>query len=427
MNTLKNDLKPNEWNPPLIAVIGLGAGSRSLGAEALEWIAASEVLVGGKRHLEFFPEYTGRKVALKAPLAEGIKEIGSLARTHRTAVLASGDPLFFGIGKALRKAFGMNGLFIVPGVTSLQTLCARISEPWGGIECISFHGREKLNRMDRLLDCLDKGRKVAVLTDPAHTPAWIARELIDRGRSSCLLIVGEELGADSERIRSLAPEETLAETFSPLNIVLILPGEPEGKTEQFDEVSGRVFGFYEEAFERDAGMITKMEVRAVALALLGLEPGLIMWDIGAGTGSVSIEAARITPLKCVLAVEKNEFRYSKLCRNIEKFGLPCIEAVCSEASVALKDFSDPHRVFIGGSGNDLDEVLGEVARRLLPGGRVVQTIVLLETLNRVKSFWKERGFESSVTHLQVSRSAPTGKDLRLEALNPVFIVTAWRR
>ncbi|MHC1724923.1 MAG: precorrin-6y C5,15-methyltransferase (decarboxylating) subunit CbiE [Syntrophobacteraceae bacterium] len=423
MNTIKSCPEPDKWTPPLIAVVGLGAGPRSIGAEALEWITAAEVLVGGKRHLELFPEYRGRKVALKSPLSEGLEEIGRISQHHRTAVLASGDPLFFGIGKALAKAFGLEGLFIVPGVTSIQVLCARICEPWGRVECVSFHGREEPNQLDRLLHLLGEGRKVAVLTDPVHTPGWIARELIECGHGSCSLVVGEGLGSGSERIRSLSPSETVDEAFSPLNVVLIRPGE---RDEIQADVPGQVFGFYEEAFDRDAGMITKMEVRAVTLALLGLGPGQIMWDLGAATGSVSIEAVRAARLKRVFAVEKNKSRYSKLCRNIEKFGVTSIEPVCSEASIAVPGLPDPDRVFIGGSGDDIGEILKVVERKLLPGGRVVQTIVLLETLEKVKSFWKDRGFEISVTHLQVSRSRPTGKDVRLEALNPVFIVSAWR-
>ncbi len=172
-------------------------------------------------------------------------------------------------------------------------------------------------------------------------------------------------------------------------------------------------------------MITKMEIRAVALALLQLEPGQTLWDIGAGTGSISIEAARIARLSRVFAVEKNRSRYSNLLENLERFGVSGVQAVCANASEAIGAFPDPDRVFIGGSGDDLGTVLESVARRLLPGGRVVQTVVVLQTLEKVSTFWKDRDFELSVVQLQVNRSVPTGSGLRFEALNPVFIVSAW--
>ncbi len=139
-----------------------------------------------------------------------------------------------------------------------------------------------------------------------------------------------------------------------------------------------------------------------------------------------MEAARIARLKRVLAVEKNQSRYFKLFQNLEKFGASKVEAVCARASEAIGAFPDPDRVFIGGSGNDLDAILEAVARRLLPDGRVVQTVVLLQTLEKVSAFWKDRNFKVSIVQLQVNRSVPTGKDLRFEAFNPVFVVSAWR-
>jgi precorrin-6B C5,15-methyltransferase / cobalt-precorrin-6B C5,C15-methyltransferase len=169
-----------------------------------------------------------------------------------------------------------------------------------------------------------------------------------------------------------------------------------------------------------------MEVNADALAMLRLCPGQVMWDFGAGTGSVSIEAARVAGLERVFAVEKNESRYLKLLQNLEKFNVSVVEGICGTASEIADRLPDPDRVFIGGSGEDLEKILGIVAERLLPGGRVVQTIVLLSTLEEVRSFWKNRGFEVSITQLQVSRSVPTGEDQRLEALNPVFIASSWR-
>lgn len=417
-------MKPSDWTPPLIAAVGTGIGPQCLGVLALEWVAAAEILAGASRHLKLFPHYAGKKLSLRTPLSESLEEIDRLSKSHRVAVLCSGDPLFFGIGSTLAETLGRERLVIIPNVTSVQTLCARICESWDSTETVSFHGLKVAADIERVLEILGRGRKVALITDPEHTPQWIANELIRSSQSECKLIIGEDLGASSERIRSFSPSDAVLQEFSPLNVVLVKPARHAVTPAKINK-HGLVFGFGEDAFERDAGMITKMEVRAVVLASLQLEHGQVLWDLGAGTGSVSVEAARIARLKRVFAVEKNPSRYSKLVRNLEKFRTPEVEPVCGRASEAIDAFPDPDRVFIGGSGDDLDAILEAVANRLLPGGRVVQTAVRLQTLEKASSFWKDANFEMSVVQIQVSRSVQTGKDRRLQALNPVFIVSAW--
>ncbi len=419
------DLEPNGWEAPLLVVIGMGAGPEDLGTRALEWIRAAEVLVGGRRQLESFEGHPGEKVFLKSPLADQLEEIGRISQYKRTAFLASGDPLFYGIGKTLATAFGRERLFIISNVTSVQTLCSRLGEPWDSIDTVSFHGRKEEKFFEEVLRRLDRGSKTAILTDPVHTPGWLARKLMLSGHEACRIVVGEDLGSEAERIRSFDCPDVETVDFSATNVVLVCPAEGgRGDDEEFPR---QVFGFFEEEFERDAGMITKMEVRAVSLALLQLGPGQTIWDLGAGTGSVSIEAARIGRPSRILAVEKNTSRYAQMLTNLGKFGVShVVEAVCENAADAVLRFPDPDRVFIGGSGEDLGKLLEAVAKRLRPGGRVVQTIVVLQTLETAKSFWKGQQFEVSVTQLQVGRSIPTGRDLRLEALNPVFVLTAWR-
>lgn len=425
MNESYSVLKAGDWKPPVIAAVGMGAGPGSLTALAAEWIGAAQVLAGGERQLELFPDHSGEKLPLKSPLSERLEEIARLSDTKRVAVLCSGDPLFFGAGRALADRFGRERLVIIPGVTSVQTLCARICESWDSVETMSFHGAKGAAGIDRLIDILDGGRKAAVITDPKHNPQWIARELMESGRRECRLIIGEDLGTPSERVRSLSPSDAAGGEFSPLSVIFV---QPAGTVEKPADRGrrGRIFGFGEEAFEREAGMITKMEVRAVALALLRLEHGQVLWDLGAATGSISVEASRIARLK-VFAVEKDPSRHSGLLRNLEKFGAREVEAVCSKASDAIGAFPDPDRVFIGGSGDEIDRILEAVSHRLLPGGRVIQTAVLLQTIEKVTAFWRRKDFETSIVQLQVNRSVPSGKALRLEALNPVFIVSAWRR
>jgi precorrin-6Y C5,15-methyltransferase (decarboxylating) len=152
---------------------------------------------------------------------------------------------------------------------------------------------------------------------------------------------------------------------------------------------------------------------------------LVLWDIGAGSGSVAIEASRVTNLQQVVAVEKDPERFQQLQQNIQEFGSGDLVAVHGAAPEALSELTDPHRVFIGGSGGNLTAIMDEVSRRLQPRGRVVQTAVTLDSLNEILSFWRDRGWQVSVSELQVSRSVPIGNSVRLEALNPVFIVSSW--
>lgn len=420
-------MKVSDWTPPVIAVIGMGVSAGDLGATALEWITSAQVLAGGKRHLDFFPDHPGERIPIGTPLGDSLQRIGRVSLTKRTVVLASGDPLFFGIGRVLADEFGKERIYIHPNVTSVQAMSARLREPWGELETVSLHGRDERSGMTRIMEKLQRGGKVAVFTDRRHTPKWIAKSVLESGGMGTM-VVAEDLGTASEKIREFTLAEAAGEKeFSPLNIVLLRPGEYRGG--KVDSVGPRqVFGFFENEFEREAGLITKMEVRAVVLAVLRLEPGQILWDIGAGTGSVSIEAARIAPLRQAFAIEKEESRYSKLRENLEKFGVPRVKAICGAAPGALETLPDPDRVFIGGggSGEALREVLQAVAGRITSGGVVVQTVVLLETLGEVKKFWTAQGFHVSVTQLQASRSVIIGKGIRLEALNPVFIISSWR-
>jgi precorrin-6Y C5,15-methyltransferase (decarboxylating) len=389
----------------------------------LRWIERAEVLVGGKRHLHEFADHPGEKIRLKAPLDEVLKSIEEISSEQRTLLLASGDPSFYGIGRRLVDLLGKERLLVLPNITAVQYLMAKLAEPWEDVKVVSLHGKGE--RADnQWLRALRRYKKIAVYTDSHHTPATIARQLLKVGLPDRLLIVGEDLGLATERVRSLSPQEAQAQEFSPLNLVLILSAEDSAAAE---ETEWPALGISDRAFQHQAGLITKMEVRAVVLANLQLKPDLVLWDLGAGSGSVSIEAARLVPLRHIVAVEKNPDRYNDLTANVAYFGCVEIQTLCGSASDVLDQLVDPDRVFLGGMGQDLLPVLDYLVHRLRPAGRIVQTVVTLDTLHKTVEFWRGKPFEVSVTQLQINRSAPILNTLRLEALNPVFVVTSWRR
>jgi precorrin-6B C5,15-methyltransferase / cobalt-precorrin-6B C5,C15-methyltransferase len=417
--------KPENWTPPLLALIGMGTGREDLSQRALRWIESAEVLMGERRHLECFPGHAARKLDLPSPLEEAFEQIERLAVAKRTAVLASGDPLFFGIGQRLVSRLGKERVLVFPNVTSVQALFARLGESWTNVKVVSLHGRRSIPQGAWLRELRSHSR-VALFTDAERTPAEIARQLLEAGFHDRSIAVGEDLGLPSERVRRLSLEEAAGLSFSPLNLVAILPGqEPlEGSASPPGEP---VIGIPENAFSHEAGLITKMEVRAVVLAYLQLGPHMVLWDLGAGSGSVSIEASRLVRLKQAIAVEKNAGRFGQLVENLRRFGCYEIRAIEANAGEVLDGLPDPDRVFIGGSGGSLGEILPGVSRRLRAGGRIVQTAVTLETLEYAGAFWRREGLDTSTVQLQVNRSVPIGKTSRFEALNPVFVISAWRK
>ena len=415
----------NDWQVPLVVAVGTGMGKLDLSLRASCWIERAQVLVGGKRHLDDFADHSGEKIVWQSPLAHTLQRIEEVSRSRRTIVLASGDPLYFGVGRRLAECLGKDRLLVLPNVTAMQFLFSKLAEPWEDVKVISLHGRGRSVQPEDWLRILHNNDKIGLYTDPTYTPARVAKEILELGIQDRMIIVGENLGLPTETIRTMTLWEAASRDFSPLNIMLIWPAKEPADTD-----SGRslpTFGLLEDEFQHQSGLITKMEIRAIVLANLQLGPNLVLWDLGAGSGSVSIEAARIVPLKKVVAVEKHTDRYKDLVENVTRFGCAQTETVCDDAMNVLGRLPDPDRVFIGGAGDNLAVVLGHAAERLPFGGRIVQTVVTLDTLQTVRDFWRGKPFDVTVTQVQINRSAPILNTTRLEALNPVFVVTACKR
>ncbi len=405
-----------------IWVIGVGnEGAESLTPRAQAIVEKAEVLVGGQRLLDFFPHVPAERVRIGAKIDEVLTEVVPRRGERRVVVLGTGDPNYFGITRALLRHVPAEDLEIVPNVSALQWAFAKAREPWDDAAFLTVHGRS----MAGLVDAVRGQRKVCMFTDERNTPAAIARALADAGLSGYEAILCEDLGGPAERVSRMSLTALAAYEAHPLNTLILLG--PEARPAQ--QPVAWTPGLPEEAFDHrkpKLGLITKREVRVLSLSRMALRPDSVVWDIGAGSGSVSIEAARLAPDGRVFAVEKNAEDVEIVRSNVEKFCVPHVTVLHATAPERLDELPDPDAVFVGGSGGKLRVILSVVAARLKPHGRLVVNAITIETLHDTVAVFRELGLEHDAILVSVARSRPLLGMMSFEALNPVYIVTAWR-
>ncbi|MEW6266900.1 MAG: precorrin-6y C5,15-methyltransferase (decarboxylating) subunit CbiE [Thermodesulfobacteriota bacterium] len=392
-----------------IHVIGLGLGRDDLKPAALRLVEAADVLAGGRRQLEAFPEHAGRKIFLAGNLSEWLDRVAEAAAGGRVVVLASGDPNFYGVASRLIEHVGPENVRLHPNVTLVQAAFARLKETWVGVTVISLHGRDE----EALLAAARMNDRLAVYTDPVNTPARIARLLLERGQTAWRMCVLEDLGGPNSRISYFRLHEVTAQEFSPLNLVVLW---------RKDQTAPLVLGTPDEEFVHEGGLITKAEIRAVALARLGLGPNQTLWDLGAGCGSVGIEATLLLPGGRVIAVEREPERVRQIEANRTRFGVANLAIIQGEMPEALSGLPGPDRVFVGGGGPALEEIIRTAAERLNPGGVLVTAAVKMGSLETAKKALAAAGLKTDLIQVQVSRGAALAGDDFLKALNPVWLV-----
>jgi precorrin-6Y C5,15-methyltransferase (decarboxylating) len=294
----------------------------------------------------------------------------------------------------------------------------RINIPWHDARIVSLHGRK---RTDAAFAALVKNQKVALLTDPNYTPAHLAERMCRFGLIDFRLCVFEQLGLPGERFAWYTPEEAAGKSFTSPNLVVCIAGSSNAHEE------GPLYlGMPDSRFEHQNGLITKSEVRAVALAKLCLHPHHVLWDLGAGSGSVSIEASLLVRTGRIIAVEKHSDRVRQIRENKRRFRAFNVEIVQAVLPDGLADLPAPDRVFIGGGGRDLDKIIASAGSNLRPGGRMVVNTVLLESMDAVRNTLRVLDYKSEVVQVQVNASREMPGGLRLAAHNPVWIVTGWK-
>jgi len=408
-----------------VQVVGLGMSPADLPPRALDLIRGAQVLVGGRRLLAYFPDHPADKIVLGKDPETTLSALPALARDRRVVVLASGDPNFYGIGPLVVRILGADNVVLHPNLTTVQAAAALLKMPWDLARVVSLHGRG-WEGLDAALAGPGPVYPVYIYTDPAHPPEAVARRLLESGRTGLRLCVLEDLGQESARLAWLSLEEAAGRTFSPLNMVVLAPAalSSENIQEDFPAAAPALrLGMPEEAYAPERGLITKAEVRAVVLARLALYPGQMLWDIGAGSGSVGLEASLLLGRGGILAVEKNPERAAQIAANRDKFGVANLKVICGQAPACLADLPAPDRVFIGGGGEAVGDILQAVLGRLRPRGLVVLTAARLETLEEARRLLRQEKRRADVVQLQVSRAQPLSRGSYFKALNPVWIIT----
>lgn len=374
------------------------------------------VAVAASRRYRPLVEGLGCPLIDIAPLPTMLDTTEAALATGDVAVLASGDPLFYGIGRTLIARFGPKRLRVHPALSAVQLACARFRVPWDDLALISLHGRGDGDIPGRVL----RHRRAMLFTDNRTSPDRVAASLLtaleacdDRERIAALhLRVAENLGLADERLTGGSLHDIAARRFSPLNMVLV---------EQPDLTEPPCFGLTEAEIQHSRGLITKDEVRAATLHRLRLPATGVFWDIGGGSGSVSLEAARLCPDLSIHTVEKKPEEQANIRTNIRRFGAYTIHLVNGEAPEALAGLPTPDRIFIGGSGRRLEAIVEAAVDRLADGGRIVVNAVLPHTETTALDCLHRLGLRVSASTLSVTRRPyPEGES---RSFNPITLIT----
>ena len=406
-----------------VHVVGIGLdGVAGLVEGVCQVVERATLLVGSERHLSYFADHPAQRLVL-GDFSQAIAKIRCQLTDDSgcIVVLVTGDPLFFGLGRLLLAQLPSEQLSFHPHLSAVQLAFNRIKVPWQDARVISAHGRS----FDELMQALQQGMpKIAVLTDGIHTPGAIANLLLALDIPTHYEFwVCENLGGATERVQCWSTEAIPSQTFAPLNVVVLLASA----SQQLDLATLPQLGLADQlflSFSDRPGLMTKREVRLLVLGELSLQAGQTIWDIGAGTGSVSIEIARLFPTSTVYAIEKTAVGTALISQNCSRFQVKNVVSLHGTAPDVLHNLPAPDRIFIGGSGGNLKQILD--ACSLASAGVLVLALATLEHISTASDWCRSRGWDYQLLQVQLSRSVPVGQLTRFAPLNPVTILTATR-
>jgi len=414
-----------------VDIIGVGMGIQNITSFHMKLVKNCDLLIGGDRLLALFSGYTGETYKITRDIPGLVHKIQTEQPSRRIAILASGDPLFYGIGSTLSRYLPPEQLRIHSNVSSLSAAFAKVALPWQDAKIISLHSRQP-DQFDFSTICNED--KLFILTSPTRGPAFIAEQLIKLNIIGLNLCVLENLGdPHKEKVTWFSDTKALLHiTFSDPNVVIMARDQKkvrERKKSRLPTIQANVshethLGMPENFFYHSKGLITKSEVRALSLSKLMLtNPDHVIWDIGSGSGSVAVEAAIMIPDGTVIAIEKEASRINDIQQNIKKFDLTNLFVHQATFPGETSQLQRPDRIFIGGGGGGLKRMIHSATENLSPGGVIVVNTVVIGNMACALDTFSQLSLSPELIHVQISRSRSIADGSRLSPLNPVWIIS----
>ena len=403
-----------------VYIIGIGDdGIEGLTAAARRLISEADLLLGAEPSLA--TETGNERIEIAPDFETMVSRIADHAE-RGVVILATGDPLFYGTARYLCDRLGKDRFEVIPHVSTMQLAFARVKESWDEAYLTNLANQA----LDRAVERIRSAEKVGLFTTEETSPARVAQTLLDRQIDYFSAYVCENLGSPDERVTQGELSDVAGQEFSPLN-VMILVRKPNVPDRPAAMIGRRLFGNPDEAFLQSKpkrGLLTPAEVRAIALAELDIGPSSIVWDVGAGSGSVAVEAAQLAHSGTVYAIEMDLEDQKLISANAERFGVGNLVPVLGNAPDAWHDLPDPDAVFVGGTGRTVAGMVKDAFARLRGCGRIVVNVASLENVSAVHDLLAERCGEANTWMIQLARGNRQFEQLRFESLNPTFLIGA---
>ena len=404
-----------------IYIIGVGSdGLAGLTARARELLTAADLVLGSEQTLALVTELKAQRFPIGADFQEVVHTLESNLGKKRMVVVAGGDPLFYGVARYLCDRLGKDRFEVIPHVSTMQLAFARIKESWEEAYLTNL----ATHSLESVLDRIRTAEIVGLFTSEEEDPPGIAKQLLARGLDYFRAYVCENLGGPDQRVTQGELAEIAEMEFSPLNVMILKrkPGRPD---QQRSATRFRRYGNPDELFAQSrpkSGLITQAEVRAIALAQLDVQPASVVWDIGAGSGSVAVEAAQLAHLGMVYAIEQDAADYHLIRANAETFGVRNLTAIHGTAPAVFQGLPAPDAIFVGGTGREVDRLLEAAYAALRPAGRLVVNVATLEQLTATYATLKHLAARVEALLVNVARGTEQLETLRFEAVNPTFLL-----
>ncbi len=408
--------------PQKIHIVGIGDdGLEGLTETAQATIRAADVLIGTARNLAALPDSPAERLATTGDLTQLVEQLRARAE-KRIVMVATGDPMFYGVTRYLCDQMGKDRFEVLPHVSTMQLAFARVKERWDE----AYLANIETVGITRVVEKSRSAERVGLFTNELHPPEVIARQLLLEGIDYFTVYVCENLGSRDERVTQGDLSTIAEQSFAPLNVMILIrkPNVPDRPSAMAGQ---RLFGNDDETFAQSQpkrGLLTPLEIRSIALALLDLGPRSVVWDVGAGSGSVSIEASRLAHDGTVYAIEMDPQDHGLILDNAKRFGAANVVPVLGQAPEAWRELPDPDAVFIGGTGRAVQRIVELASARLRPAGRMVVHVGSLENVSAVHATLREMVGEPQVRMVQVSLGNEQFESLRLDSRNPAFLVSS---